>query len=132
MSKKGFGKFLLGAAVIGAAAALLTYVKQSQSKEDLRDDFDDFDDELNEEIFDHEAISKETADRHYVTIPLDQTTGKSAESFEESDVSSEPSPASEQAAPKASFTSQVELDVEDIESNTDKDIHAFNLEDENQ
>lgn len=125
MSKKGFGKFLMGAALIGSVAALITYVKQSHSKEDLRDDFDDFDDELNEELFDHETTSKESDDRHYVTIPLDRTAEENVNKADTESVSTTPSP--EQ---KATTTPSVELEVEQVESDIEQDIHAFNLEDE--
>lgn len=123
MSKKGFGKFLLGAAVLGTAAALIAYVKQTQSKEDLRDDFDDFDDELDEEIFDHETVSKKSDDRHYVTIPLDHSAEEEEKKTDSKNVTANSS--SEQETPA---TSSVELDVEETEAK--KDIHAFNLEDE--
>ncbi|HIS56963.1 MAG TPA: hypothetical protein IAB48_09965 [Candidatus Fimimorpha excrementavium] len=114
MSKKGFGKFLIGAAVIGTAAALIAYVKQTQSKEDLTDDFDDFDDDLNEEIFDHDSSSKETDDRHYVTIPLD----KSAEETPEASTDEAIPPVSEKQ------------DADAAASDEENEVHAFNLEDE--
>lgn len=128
MSKKGFGKFLLGATVIGTAAALIAYVKQSQSKEDLMDDFDDFDDDLDEEIYDRDASSNESDDRHYVTIPLDKSAEKTAEEGAAEEVPSETSFAEDtqktQAAPP------VELETEEAGSDEEKEVHAFNLEDE--
>ena len=112
MSKKIFGKLLVGAAVVGAAAAIAAYVKQSHSKEDLMDDFDDFDDELDEENTECSASSNSSDDRHYVTIPLDKAAQEEA-----ADGVSDAEPENPAASSEESDAHQEE-----------KEVYAFNLE----
>lgn len=71
---KGFGKFLFGTLVAGAAVAGVYYWLKSQ--EEL-EDFDDFDDDVNDDL---EAFLEEEAknsEREYV--PLDLSKDRKAE-----------------------------------------------------
>ncbi len=55
---KGFGKFLAGAIIAGAAAAGAYYLLKAKEDED---DFDDFDDDVNDDLEDF--LKEETAGR---------------------------------------------------------------------
>ncbi len=85
MSKK-FGKFLLGAAIAGAAAAGTWYLLKSNES---LDDFDDFDDEINDDLEEFLKDEAENSEREYV--PLDLSKEKKVEEGEKiiGDVSSE-------------------------------------------
>ncbi|HKM21992.1 MAG TPA: hypothetical protein VJZ01_08120 [Lachnospiraceae bacterium] len=70
MAKK-FGKFLLFTALAGAAAAgAYYYLKQKDN--DPFQDFDDFDDDI-EDFFDDENASKTTSEREYVSLDRSQS-----------------------------------------------------------
>ncbi len=67
---KGFGKFLFGAAIVGAVAAGAYYLLKSN---DYADDFDDFDDDENddlEEFLKAETEQTEKSEREYVPLNL--------------------------------------------------------------
>ncbi len=66
MSKK-FGKFLLGAVVAGAAAAGTWYLLKSN---ETLDDFDDFDDEINDDLEEFLKEEAENSEREYVPLDL--------------------------------------------------------------
>ncbi len=72
MAKK-FGKFLLSAALTGAAiAGGIAYLNKLQKEEDPDDDFDDFQDDFDEDLDDEEATAP--ASREYVTIPTESAS----------------------------------------------------------
>lgn len=81
---KKFGKFLLFASVVSAAAGL--YVYSQKKKEEENDDF---------ELDDYEAAddSSEDADRSYVNLDLDAAaeaaTAKTEEFFDDEDAATE-------------------------------------------
>ncbi len=66
MSKK-FGKFLLGAVIAGAAAAGTWYLLKSN---ETLDDFDDFDDEINDDLEEFLKEEAENSEREYVPLDL--------------------------------------------------------------
>lgn len=70
MSKK-YGKLLLGAAILGAAAgAGLAYLsKYKKEKENWEDDFEDFEDDFEDDADAGEVNAATAAEREYVTIP---------------------------------------------------------------
>lgn len=71
---KSFGKFLFGAALAGAAAAGVYY--WLKSNEDL-EDFDDFDDDVNDDLEDFLEEEAKNSEREYV--PLDLSKDRKAE-----------------------------------------------------
>lgn len=65
---KGFGKFLAGAVIAGAAAAGVYYLLKAKDDED---DFDDFDDDVNDDLEDflkEETSDTEKSKREYVPL----------------------------------------------------------------
>lgn len=100
MAKKHFGKLLTLAAIVGAAAAGVSYVLQYKSfhKEldedfhDFEDDFDDFDDA--EDTGDVKSENAGTTERSYVSLTPDKKETSSEkevteEAVEEADVKPE-------------------------------------------
>ncbi|MBO4373614.1 MAG: hypothetical protein J5829_00750 [Lachnospiraceae bacterium] len=72
---KGFGKFLFGAAIAGAAAAGVYYwLKSGEELEDF-DDFDD--DDVNDELEEFLEEEAKNSEREYV--PLDLSKDRKAE-----------------------------------------------------
>lgn len=66
MAKKGFGKFVVVAAVAGAAAAGISYLKKYQSfNKELDEDFHDFEDE-------EAPVPDSTMNRNYVSLHADK------------------------------------------------------------
>ena len=70
---KTFRKIILGTAVIGAAAAGIHHILNSK---DRLDDFDDFDDEINDDLEEFLKEEAENSEREYV--PLDLSGEKKA------------------------------------------------------
>ena len=64
---KGFGKFLFGAVIAGAAAAGVYY--WLKSGEEL-EDFDDFDDDVNDELEEFLEEEAKNSEREYVPLDL--------------------------------------------------------------
>ena len=64
---KTFRKIILGTAVIGAAAAGIHHILNSK---DRLDDFDDFDDEINDDLEEFLKEEAENSEREYVPLDL--------------------------------------------------------------
>ena len=73
---KGFGRFLFGAAIAGAAAAGVYYWLKSN---DELEDFDDFDDDVHDELEEFLEEEAKNSEREYVPIDLskDRKAGES-------------------------------------------------------
>ena len=105
---KGFGKFLAGAVIAGAAAAGIYYFLKAKEDED---DFDDFDDDVNDDLEDflkdETSCSENSSKREYVPLnfkqePVDKNSekiiGESGKSEKKDAVVKEAAPASDGAA----------------------------------
>lgn len=71
MSKKA-GKFLFGAALVGAAVAGgIAYLNKCKNEKDtFEDDFDEFQDDFEDDLDEEESASSPS--REYVTIPKEE------------------------------------------------------------
>ena len=70
---KNFGKFLVGAALAGAVAAGVYYLLKS---DEALEDFDDFDDEINDDLEDFLREEAENSEREYVPLDLSNSENK--------------------------------------------------------
>ncbi len=100
MAKKHFGRFLTLAAVVGAAAAGISYFLQYKSfHKELDEDFHDFEDDFDD--FDDTAEKDGTAARNYVPLTPEKQDGACSDASCEASADSEsPEASSEEDAEK--------------------------------
>ena len=84
---KGFGKFLAGVVIAGAAAAGVYYLLKAKEDED---DFDDFDDDVNDDLEDFlkdETSKDDKSKREYVPLNFSkEAAANTADSASVSDI----------------------------------------------